>query len=390
MSSGGQARSAIPTRRRVSPRALRYRVNERLKLWCLASRPYHHNVSIARILSNRDIAREFRDRAPLEPPPDVVFAAYPIPELAGAGLAYARAHAIPSVIDIRDLWPDIWATLLPPVLRPLANFALYPFYRQSRYLLRHYTSICGITEPMVDWGVDRAGRARGPWDRAFPLGYPEQSYPPLALDEARRTWSERLGDLPAPRLSLCYFGAMGPRSGIDVVIKAMRLLPETDRNQIRVVLCGSGDTLDSFRRLAYGMPEIVFPGWVTGPQIQALASSSDFGLLPYRNDADYARSIPNKAIEYMAHGLPVLASLKGPVLDLISSEKCGLIYRESDPVDLARTIGDLLERPAQLTALKDNAARVFVERFRAANVYGKMADMLVDLATEGSRQRARS
>ena len=362
------------------PETKSVRVNDRLKLWCLQSRPYARNISVARLLANRDIAAEFRRRAGDELPPDVILASYPIPELSRAGAEYAAVRSIPCIVDIRDLWPDAWTTILPKLLQPLGSLALLPFYRQSRVTLRGFSGICAITDDMVDWGLARAGRKRGKWDRAFPLAYPETIYSPVQLVEARRFWSAKLDGLPPARLKLCFFGNISTaRARIDVMIDAMRLLPHDVKVGTRLVICGLGEGLDALRKSAADVLQIVFAGWANGPQIQTLASSSHAGILPYPSDEDFKRSIPNKAIEYLAHGLPILTSLKGPVSSLIASEGCGRVYRETDARDLAATLVDLFNAPRQLETMADNARRAFRDRFLATNVYGRLANMLTDI-----------
>lgn len=365
-------------------------VNERLKLWCLDAPPYRRNISIQRIVSNRRIADEFRRYAPQEPAPDVIVASYPVPELAAAGAAYARNHNIPSIVDVRDLWPDIWPTILPSALRPLANLALTPFYRQSRSVLRDFGSITAITDEIVDWATIRAGRPRMPTDKAFPLAYPFPAYSDAELDRARKSWAETLDPARRPNLRICFFGNLGARrTRLDVMIEAIRLLPQPVRSRVQLVVCGVGDGSSALKEAAHDIPEIVFPGWVDGPGIKALAATCSLGALPYPSDADFMRSIPNKAIEYLALGLPILTSLQGPVSDMIEKEGCGRLYRETDPADMARVIADILDHPAQLPALSANAARLYREKFLAAEVYGRYADLLAELAHGASAGQRR-
>jgi len=356
-------------------------VSERLKLWCLDAPPYRRNISIRRIVSNRRIADEFRRYAPQEAAPDVIVASYPVPELAAAGAAYARARNIPSVVDVRDLWPDIWSTILPEPLRPLANLALTPFYRQSRNVLRAFDSIAAITDEIVDWATARAGRPRAPTDRTFPLAYPLPVYSDAELATARKAWTHTFDALRAPDLRICFFGNLGSRrTRIDVMIEAMRLLPEAIRPRVQLVVCGVGEGLPALKQAAAGLPEIIFPGWVDGPGIKTLAETCSLGALPYPSDADFVRSIPNKAIEYLALGLPILTSLQGPVSDMIEKEGCGRLYRETDPADMARVIAEVLDHPAELSALSANAARLYREKFLATEVYGRYAELLDGLA----------
>ena len=55
---------------------------------------------------------------------------------------------------------------------------------------------------------------------------------------------------------------------------------------------------------------MLFPGWVNKPEIWILMRIAQVGLAPYRSTEDFIISIPNKAIEYMSAGLPVISSLK--------------------------------------------------------------------------------
>jgi glycosyltransferase involved in cell wall biosynthesis len=359
-------------------------ISVNLKVWCIDSRPYYKNVSIRRILANRDLATEFSRLARLEPRPDIVVASYPVPELAEAGARYARDHGIPSIIDIRDLWPEIWADVLPAVLRPPTK-AFLKRYGGARRILRQFTSICGITDQIVEWGLLQAGRDPNWCDKAFPHGYPERSHSSSDLAKAMLFWNARL-PTPRPRLCLCFFGSMTPRTRVDILVTAMRHLPEEIRRHTQLVLCGTGPTFDQLRQSATDLPEIVFPGWISGPQIAALAAMSDAGLLPYPSEGDFRLSIPNKAIEYLAFGLPIISSLSGPVSNLIKDHQCGIHYAETDAKDLARVIVNLHGDGADLKTMSSNARRLFGDEFTAEAVYGKMADLILQLASLQGRR----
>jgi len=357
-------------------------VNDRLKLWCLNSREYRRNLSIERILANRDLASEFRKYAKFETPPDVIVACYPVPELAAAAADYARANNIPSVLDIRDLWPDIWPTVVPRPLQAAAHLALLPFYWQSRYIIRKFDRICAVSDEIVTWGIKRGGLGPEHIGKGFPQGYPMSTYSDDQLREARSFWSHKIDLDRNPGLRVCFFGSISQkRVRFDVMVNAARLLPADVRGRVQMIICGRGDALADLQKLGHGIPDLEFPGWVNGPQLQVLAESADAGLLPYASHVDFRRALPTKAIEYLAFGLPILTSLQGLATDLIQTEECGVLYRETDPRDLARVIVELVKDPAQVKRLSENAKRVFHERFLATTVYGKFADYVTDLAT---------
>ncbi len=357
-------------------------VNDRLKICFLHTRPYRRNVSVERIRFNVDIARAFAREAERVEPPDAILSAYPIPEFAEAAARYARPRNIPCVVDVRDLWPDVWATVAPSFLRPLAHAALLPFYLRSSRTLRLFDGIWGVTDEMVEWGLTRARRRRGAWDLSFPLAYAEDVYTETEQREAEDFWQATLPRSEPPQLRLCFFGniALG-RGRQDVMVDAMRYLPDDMRGKVQLVLCGSGEDLDKLRQMAADIPQAVLPGRVTGPQIQALARRSAAGILPYPSHPDFRRSMPNKVIEYLAYGLPILTSLQGPVSRLVEGEGCGVLYAETDARDLARTIAELFNAPQELGRLSQNARRLFRDRFAAADVYGRVGEALRGMST---------
>jgi glycosyltransferase involved in cell wall biosynthesis len=127
----------------------------------------------------------------------------------------------------------------------------------------------------------------------------------------------------------------------------------------------------------------LFPGWINGPRIHVLATLAQAGLLPYPSDPDFQLSIPNKAIEYLALGLPIITSLRGPVSDLIASGACGRTFEETSPADLARLIVELYNNPCELGSLSANAAKTFEAQFNADVVYGQYADFIEKAAIRG-------
>ena len=77
---------------------------------------YIKNVSIKRILHNIDVTREFRRISDNFEEPDIVVTSYPIIELSDAVINFCKKKNIPSIVDIRDFWPDIFYETLPKKL----------------------------------------------------------------------------------------------------------------------------------------------------------------------------------------------------------------------------------------------------------------------------------
>jgi glycosyltransferase involved in cell wall biosynthesis len=354
---------------------------EKLEVRLLKGCGYRRNVSLARLVDERIITRKFASWARRDPfRPDLIVSALPSVELCRAAVVFGRAVGVPVVLDMRDMWPDIFVELSPTALRPLARLILEPLFRRSHQACAGATAITGITEAFVDWGVARAGRARAPFDRCFPFGYAATPPPPARAAEAERFWDAR--GVPASGVfTVSYIGSIDRQRDIGTIIASARSLAAAGV-EARFVICGEGERLDDQRRLSADVPSVLWPGWIDAPAIHALLRRSSVGLNPTPDRFDYLASINNKAIEYMSAGVPMISSpAKGVLATLLKQEGCGLSYGHGDVAELTRLLLQLHADDGFRHGLAARATRVFQERFTAEHVYGDMVDYLEQVAS---------
>jgi glycosyltransferase involved in cell wall biosynthesis len=120
------------------------------------------------------------------------------------------------------------------------------------------------------------------------------------------------------------------------------------------------------------------PGWLSAVELASLLEVSTLGLAAYSPSAP--QGIPNKIVEYLAFGLPILSTLVGETNRLLSTHQCGTSYRAGDPRDLAGKVALYLRDPARCAREGENALRVFEEQFNANKVFVEMAKFVIDAA----------
>jgi glycosyltransferase involved in cell wall biosynthesis len=347
---------------------------------------YRRNVSPRRILDHALVARRFTHQAPGLPQPDVMLCSLPTLELAVAATRHGRSHGVPVALDIRDLWPDYLAELVPPWARPLAEPLLAPMARQADAACRDADALTGNAQAFVDWGLRRAGRGADELDRPFPHAYPVR---PLASDrlwQADGFWRTR-GVQDDGVFTVCFFGVLSRKCDLAGVIDAAASL-ERAGIPMRFVLCGSGEEEATLRCRAAGLRSVMFPGWVGEAEIRVLMDLSHAGLAPYRNRAGFIGNLPNKPIEYLAGGLPVVTCLAGGEADFLRRQGCVAHYPEGDAEALAAVLGELARQPGERARMADAARRVFGANYSADVVYEAMADWLEAVAKRGKGARA--
>ena len=97
------------------------------------------------------------------------------------------------------------------------------------------------------------------------------------------------------------------------------------------------------------------------------------------------KSLPNKSLEYLSAGLPIVSSLKGTLQELLEDNNCGITYENGNEEQLAEILLSLYEKPEILRTMSENAFALYQERFVAEKVYSDMIDHLELICKEYKR-----
>jgi glycosyltransferase involved in cell wall biosynthesis len=337
---------------------------------------YNRNVSIRRIINHYGLAHKFKKYAHSADRPDVILCSLPTLELSSAATEFGKERGIPVVLDIRDLWPDIFLDEVPRWIRGLAKLVLYPAFQMLHRACSKARAIVGITPGFVDWGVRNARRPKSDLDRDFPLAYVAEPPSEIQLAKASEFWHERRINKENGEFIVCYIGNPGRVVKLEPVLEAARLL-QMQHRRFRFILCGNHD---KFKKIAENYDNVLLPGWIDAPEIWTLMRIASVGLLPYTSRKDFELSIPNKVIEYMSAGLPVLSSVRGELCQFIEKQAIGMTYCEDDPSTLVKCLCDLHDNPELLRTLSTNAYELYKAKFVAENVYNDMINYLEEVS----------
>lgn len=200
-----------------------------------------------------------------------------------------------------------------------------------------------------------------PYARANMAGLARRTWViPNAIDPAllglrRAPASPPLLVLPA---SICY------HKNQNGFIRALDLVAR--RRPVRLICVGN---LPDARRNAYARefkalvadrPWCEYGGMVDRQGMQVLLSQAWAVALPSRED-----NCPHALLEAMAAGVPVLASARGGIPDLVEHAATGLLMDPEDLADMARTVENLMDSPglaARLAAQALERVKKYVPR----------------------------
>ena len=345
-------------------------VNDNYTIRMLYAKPYMKNISFARILHYRHIAGKFYAQAPHLPKPDIIVASMPSIDLAYQAVRFANEHGVVSVVDIRDIWPDIFADYFPKALAPLVRIATKGMDRRVCKAFSGASAITSMADYGVNYGVKKAGRERRGNDRLFYLAYPDNAKKPSGNPDM---WID-MGVSPEKTV-VVFFGSIANSSNLDHVIDAARLIRG---EPVQFVICGDGELLPGLKHKAQGLDNVFFPGIVSSEDIASLARIAKAGIMPYKKQSTFSIGFPNKFAEYLCFGLPVLLHTDGEMLGFVAKHKCGYPYDTAE--ELADKISQLANDPQEYKEASENARRMYLEEFEAGKVYGSMISYLEEMA----------
>ena len=186
------------------------------------------------------------------------------------------------------------------------------------------------------------------------------------------------GNQPRRERTIAYVGGLTRARGVIQLVQALALMPD-----IRLVMCGrfSDDGGEAVCRGLPGWKQVEFLGHVNRAGIQAVLAGAEAGMVTLLPEPAYLVALPVKMYEYMAAGLPVIASDIPLWRSVVDVHRCGVTVDPTDPAAIARAV---------LALLDDSDRRLMGERGREAVLqhfnWGVEARKLLVLYERGCKQ----
>jgi glycosyltransferase involved in cell wall biosynthesis len=368
-------RCLVPTRVDVAPR---YRIE------LLPGPGYTGHVSFARINHERDYARQIFERAEREERPDLIIIGEPALFTSGPILALAKRWNIPIILDVADLWPELFDIVLPKPLRWAGRFVFAPLYWRRAALVRRSAAVIAVTNDY-----------REHFSRIAPSLPTTTIYWGVDVDEVRR---DLTADTSVPaavatrvrqpgELWAIYAGTLGPNYDIATILAAAERLRAADA-KVTILIAGDGvlRSVVEERIASAGLTNCLFLGSLPATTITKLYTMCQVGLASYVRDSTV--SMPIKAFDYFAAGLPIVNSLGRDLGGFVHDHDTGVTYAAEDPQSLADALQRLSEQPEALARMAANA-HTLGEEFSVRTQYGKFV-AFVEQVMAGAPRSPRS
>ena len=355
----------------------RISINEHLEIRLIHSPGYRKNISFSRLYDHFILAvnlnKELKCHVGI---PDIAFIGYPPIECAFVFAMWLRKKNIPYILDVKDQWPTILTQRFPKYIRFLGRLALFPYYWMSKKTMLYSAGISAMSSGFVDWSLEFSNRSKSDFDFIAPLTSPMVSLTSFEEDLAMSWWSEK-GVYSNNCFRIMFVGSFSRAFDFNTIFNAASILSAKDIC-CEFILCGDGELSFYLRNRAKKYNNVKVIEWVDQAKIITLSSISSAFIAPYINSSDFIISIPNKVIDALKLGLPLLSSLRGEVGVMIERDKVGFSYCDSN--SLSNCIESLVKDDELQKNLSINALSVFKSRFEFNTVYNSLVDHLESIA----------
>ncbi|PMP95968.1 MAG: hypothetical protein C0169_04930, partial [Thermodesulfobacterium geofontis] len=128
---------------------------------------------------------------------------------------------------------------------------------------------------------------------------------------------------------LFYAGSLEKWKGVEVLIKAMSYLPNE-----KLLIAGEGEELENLKKLVKNLnleDRVKFLGYLSHKEIPLYLTKSKIGVLPNINEGISEFTSPLKLFEYIALGLPIVASDLPVFREVLRDRENALLVKPGDP-----------------------------------------------------------
>jgi starch synthase len=279
----------------------------------------------------------------------------------GCGLVYERYSLFSPALSVLAPVLDIPSVLEvnAPLIEEQQRYRQLVDVKKAETVLRRNAGtadvVACVSEPVVRWVLQRVPSAR---TVLVPNGV-----------NVHRITQRQPGRRSPNHLTVAFVGTLKPWHGVPGLLHGVALANAQTPdpvNRWRALVIGNGPVREDLERLAATLGvEAIFTGAVPPDLVPGLLDDADAAAAPYpaavAGQDDYFS--PLKVYEYMAAGLPIIASAVGQIPSILEHGRTGILVPPGEPAAVAEALTLLAADPALRERLGTSSRADAEQRF---------------------------
>lgn len=202
------------------------------------------------------------------------------------------------------------------------------------------------------------------------------------ISDAPRTAHRRFS---RQRCRLVYVGGLEEVRGIEEIVRSLKYMDP--KFEVTLTLAGRFSEKDFFERLRSleEWEKVDFQGWIPQSQIFDLLAERDIGLVCLHPLPRFLTALPVKMFEYMAVGMPVIASGFDLWKSIIQDAGCGICVDPLKPREIAAAVEYMMRNPREAVQMGETGRARVLEQYN----WRSQGDKLLDIYRKVENRHAR-
>lgn len=178
------------------------------------------------------------------------------------------------------------------------------------------------------------------------------NYPDFSINENENNFSEKADNV-------CYIGGLSKIRGIIEILAAM------DKADAKLLLAGNieSNEINEAINKSVSSGKTEFFGKVNRDGVNEILSKAKAGIVTFLPEPNHIHAQPNKMFEYMAAGIPVIASNFPLWKKIISENECGICVDPKNPDAIAEAINHIINNNEKSQQMGANGQKAIQEKY---------------------------
>lgn len=182
---------------------------------------------------------------------------------------------------------------------------------------------------------------------------------------------------------VCYTGGLTEIRGIPEILKAI----ETTEAQLIIAGVAESSAVASAIEQSVAARKTIFKGKVSRSGVNEILDASKAGLVTFLPEPNHINAQPNKMFEYMAAGIPVIASDFPLWRSIVSENNCGICVDPKDIGAITNAINFIISNDEEAKKMGDYGRAAVIEKYNWDTEKKKLIELYRQLSENSQTDR---